>query len=45
MLNIAMAKRNLTDYEDKLDDKQVKSFISSIKSEHKKDKDANTPPS
>ena len=40
-----MTEQNLTCHEDKPDDKQVKQFISSVKSKHKKDQDANMPPS
>ena len=45
IFNATVTERNLTDHEDKPDDKQVKSFISSVKSKSKKDKDTNTPPS
>ena len=45
MFKIIITERNLTDHEDKPDDKQVKSFITSVKSKHEKDQDADMPPS
>ena len=45
MFKIITTEQNLTDHEDKPDDKRVKSFSSSVKSRHKRDQDAHLPPS
>ena len=44
MFKIKITEQNLTDHEDKPDDKRVKSFISSLKAKYKKDQDAHLPP-
>ena len=43
LFKVKVSELNLTDHEDKPDDKQVKSFISSLKSKHKKDQEADLP--
>ena len=43
LFKVKVSELNLTDHEDKPDDKQVKSFVSSLKSKQKKDQEADLP--